>query len=69
MTLLLDTHAFLWWLSDPGLLTPAAAAAIGDTQNRVLVSVVVLWEIALKRSIGKLVAPIDLSHDDGACGV
>lgn len=36
---------------------------MGDRQNRVLVSVFVLWEIALKRSIGKLVAPIDPSND------
>jgi PIN domain nuclease of toxin-antitoxin system len=48
MKLLLDTHAFLWWLSDPKLLTAAAATAIGDPQNRVLVSVAVLWEIAIK---------------------
>jgi PIN domain nuclease of toxin-antitoxin system len=63
MTLLLDTHVFLWWLSDPKLLSPAAATAIGDPQNRVLVSIAVLWEIAIKRAIGKLSAPIDLQND------
>jgi PIN domain nuclease of toxin-antitoxin system len=35
MILLLDTHAFLWWLSDPKLLSPAAASAIADPQNQV----------------------------------
>jgi PIN domain nuclease of toxin-antitoxin system len=63
VTLLLDTHTFLWWLSNPGTLSPAAASIIGDPQNRVLVSVVSLWEIAIKRNIGKLTAPIDLQHD------
>jgi PIN domain nuclease of toxin-antitoxin system len=63
VTLLLDTHVFLWWLSNPGLLSPAAASAISDPQNRVVVSVVVLWEIAIKRVIGKLTAPIDLETD------
>lgn len=68
MTLLLDTHTFLWWLSDPGLLSPAATAAISDPQNRVLVSVAVLWEIAIKRAIGKLTAPIDLETDVARAG-
>jgi PIN domain nuclease of toxin-antitoxin system len=63
MKLLLDTHVFLWWLSDPKILTPAAASAISDPQNRVLISVAVLWEIAIKRAIGKLTAPIDLQND------
>ena len=68
MKLLLDTHVFLWWLSDPKLLTPAAASAIGDPQNRILISVVVLWEIAIKRVIGKLSAPVNLQADVGNAG-
>ena len=63
MTLLLDTHTYLWWISNPSELTTAAANALSDRQNRVLVSVVVLWEIAIKRVIGKLVAPVDLEQD------
>ena len=63
MTLLLDTHTFLWWISNPAELTSAAAKALSDPRNRVLVSVVVLWEIAIKRVIGKLVAPVDLERD------
>jgi len=63
VTLLLDTHTFLWWLSNPAFLSPAASSAISDPQNRVLVSVVSLWEIAIKRQIGKLAAPINLEHD------
>lgn len=62
MKLLLDTHTFLWWLSDPQRLTPAASSAIGDFQNQVLVSVAVLWEVAIKRSIGKLTIPFDIER-------
>jgi PIN domain nuclease of toxin-antitoxin system len=68
MKVLLDTHVFLWWLDDPKKLAPAAATAIGDPQNRVLVSVVSLWEIAIKRVIGKLKAPINLHTDDSGAG-
>jgi len=63
MKLLLDTHTFLWWLSAPHQLSPSAAAVIGDRDNEVLVSVVTLWEIAIKRVIGKLQAPVDLQVD------
>ena len=63
VTLLLDTHSFLWWLTDPELLSTEASGAIGDPDNRVLVSITSLWEIAIKRVIGKLKAPIDLQND------
>ena len=60
MTLLLDTHALLWWLDDPSRLTKAAWKAIGEGKNTVYVSAAVAWEIAIKRSLGKLDAPADL---------
>jgi PIN domain nuclease of toxin-antitoxin system len=60
MTLLLDTHAFLGWLDDPPLLSKAARKAIGDGKSTVYVSAVVAWEIAIKRSLGKLDAPDDM---------
>ena len=60
MTLSLDTHAFLWWLEDPQLLSRAARKAIGDGKNIVYVSAAVVWEIAIKRALGKLDAPEDL---------
>lgn len=53
MTLLLDTHVLLWWLNGD-YLDPAAGARIADADERVLVSSVSLWEIAIKRAIGKL---------------
>ena len=60
MTLLLDTHVLLWWLDDPHLHSPSARQAIGDGTNTVIVSAVVIWEIAIKRALGKLDAPDDL---------
>ncbi len=60
MTLLLDTHAFLWWLDDPKILSKAARKAIADGKNTVYISAAVIWEIAIKRSLGKLDAPDNL---------
>lgn len=60
MTLLLDTHVLLWWLDEPRLLSEAARKAIADGKNPVYVSAAVVWEISIKRSLGKLDAPDDL---------
>jgi len=60
MTLSLDTHALLWWLEDPQLLSKAARKAIGEGRNTVYVSAAVVWEITIKKSLGKLDAPDDL---------
>jgi PIN domain nuclease of toxin-antitoxin system len=58
--LLVDTHAVLWWLSDDPGLSATARAALADPANDVLVSTASVWEIAIKRSLGKLSAPDDL---------
>ena len=54
MRLLLDTHAFLWWLAGDEALSPAARAAIADEANGVFVSAASAWEIATKHRLGKL---------------
>jgi PIN domain nuclease of toxin-antitoxin system len=56
---LLDTHVLLWWLADDARLSAPMRAAIADPANEVLVSVVSLWEMAVKSRIGKLVADMD----------
>ena len=58
--LLVDTHAVLWWLADDPALSTAAREAIAAPDNELLVSVASLWEIAIKKSLGKLTAPDDL---------
>ena len=54
MRLLLDTHAFLWWLAGSRRLSADARAAIEDDANDVLVSAATAWEIATKHRLGKL---------------
>lgn len=58
--LLLDTHTLLWWLSDHPALSMSARDDIADPTNEPLVSTASLWEIAIKRSLGKITTPDDL---------
>lgn len=57
MRLLADTHVVLWSASDPQRLTMEARAAIEDGANELLISIVTIWEIAIKQSLGKLDLP------------
>ena len=59
--LLLDTHAFVWCLSDVVKLAEDARAAIADPRNDVFVSAITGWEIAVKRAKGRMIAPDNLS--------
>lgn len=52
--ILLDSHAFLWFVWDDPLLSPAAKQQIEDPANPKWVSVVSCWEIAIKAGLGKL---------------
>jgi len=54
MRLLLDTHAFLWWVDGGERLSKRARAAIANPKHECLVSLVSCWEIAVKLSLGKL---------------
>jgi PIN domain nuclease of toxin-antitoxin system len=54
MNILLDTHAFLWFVQDDPKLSPAARTLIEDSESRPFLSVASLWEIAIKISLGKL---------------
>jgi PIN domain nuclease of toxin-antitoxin system len=58
--LLVDTHALLWWLDDAPALTATARDVIADPSNEPLVSTASVWEIAIKRSLGKLEVPDEL---------
>jgi len=55
--LLLDTHILLWWLNDSPELPVVARRAIRDVTSEVFVSVATAWEIAIKKSVGKLDFP------------
>ncbi|MGH9900073.1 MAG: type II toxin-antitoxin system VapC family toxin [Pyrinomonadaceae bacterium] len=54
MNLLLDTHAFLWFIMGNSNLSATARALIEDATNEKFLSVASLWEIAIKLSINKL---------------
>jgi len=54
MKLLLDSHALVWSVDAPKKLSPAAATALQDPANDLLVSAATVWEIAIKLSLGKL---------------
>ena len=60
MQLLLDTHAFLWWLKADPKLGPEARSVISDGENDVYISAATAWEIAVKRANGSLDAPGDI---------
>ncbi|MSO76172.1 MAG: type II toxin-antitoxin system VapC family toxin [Alphaproteobacteria bacterium] len=51
MRLLLDTHVALWAITDSRRLGQAAKTLIGDPANRVSVSAVTIWEIAIKHAL------------------
>jgi PIN domain nuclease of toxin-antitoxin system len=51
---LLDTHTFLWFITDDGRLSRTALRVITDPSNDILVSIVTPWEIAIKAGLGKL---------------
>lgn len=48
---LIDTHIFLWWISDDKRLPRNALKAIKNPDNIIFVSIVSLWEINLKKSL------------------
>jgi PIN domain nuclease of toxin-antitoxin system len=55
MAVLLDTHVFLWWVTDDPRLTKRARRTIAATAC--LLSVASCWEMAIKASLGKLTLP------------
>jgi PIN domain nuclease of toxin-antitoxin system len=52
--LLLDSHAFLWWISDDRRLSLEAGAALDDAGNDLFFSVIAGYEISYKQRAGKL---------------
>ena len=54
MNYLIDTHIFLWSLFTPEKITHEAALILKDPGNRIFVSTITFWEIALKYSLKKL---------------
>ena len=61
MRLLLDTHLVLWWMNgEASRISKKALAALGSEGIDPIVSAVTIWEVAIKRGLGKLEGPDDL---------
>lgn len=63
MQTLLDTHAWIWWVTEDARLSPAASRTIAKAQaaESLLVSLISIWEVAKKVEKGQLVLdrPVD----------
>lgn len=58
MNLLLDTHVFLWWAIEPHKLSVPVLGALQDRANKLVLSVVSIWEMQIKRQMGQLILPV-----------
>jgi PIN domain nuclease of toxin-antitoxin system len=68
VNLLLDTHVFLWWDRRDQALSAGARVAIEDPSNDVFISAASVWEIAIKRRLGKVTFHGSASSAIGANG-
>ena len=61
MKVLLDTHAFLWLMADDARLSSKARAAFLDEKNEIFLSIVSVWEMAIKSGLKKLKLPLPVA--------
>ncbi len=54
MNVLLDTHVFYWWQTDPKRLTREEHECISNPENTIYVSYATAWEMEIKKALGKL---------------
>jgi len=64
MTLLLDTHVFIWAVMEPRKLSPSAYRAMRSQDNELVLSSVSLIEIAIKIQAGKMLIPLNRDYLD-----
>jgi len=57
MRALLDTHVFLWWITDDHHLPPHIHDIISDGNNELFLSAASCWEIAIKTQLGRITLP------------
>ena len=57
MKVLLDTHAFLWWITDDPRISSRARDVVQDAENELYLSAASGWEIAIKTQLGRLRLP------------
>ncbi|MFM7366317.1 MAG: type II toxin-antitoxin system VapC family toxin, partial [Sphaerospermopsis kisseleviana] len=54
MRVLIDTHVFIWWTSDFPRISPAVYQLLCNPKTQVFLSVVSIWEMQIKLSLGKI---------------
>ncbi len=54
MKLLLDTHIFIWYVTDIQRLSVTVRTLVDDSDNEILLSTASIWEMAIKHNTGKL---------------
>ena len=54
MTIVIDTHIFLWLLNEPSRIKPEHMQCIENTGNTIFLSSISIAELMIKKSIGKL---------------
>lgn len=59
MRLLLDTHILLWWVTGDRRLSKSLANTLASPESDVAVSAASIWEIAIKRSLGRIEVDLD----------
>lgn len=59
MNIIIDTHIFLWALSDPSRISDAKREALEDLLNTIYISAVTIAELMIKASVGKLKIDFD----------
>lgn len=59
MRLLLDTHILLWWVAGDRQLAKSSRGLIASPENEVAVSAASLWEIAIKKNLGRIVVDLE----------
>ncbi|MEA5603289.1 type II toxin-antitoxin system VapC family toxin [Nostoc sp. UHCC 0252] len=62
MSFLLDTHILLWFLENDSKLSDRVRKIIANPENVIFVSAISAWEISIKQSLGKLIAPGNLEE-------
>ena len=65
---LLDTHVLLWWLMDDSRLSNRARAILKDPECLIWVSAASIWEIFIKKNLGKLDVTSELEEVIDASG-
>jgi PIN domain nuclease of toxin-antitoxin system len=62
LNFLIDTHILLWWLADDSALSLKTRELISDENNLIFVSAASIWEMIIKKTLGKLKAPDDVEE-------